>query len=248
MPERGWSQLRFVPGQKPNGDVSSKYRGQVSRFICPGELNENSIIHELGISRCVTNKKIRRRRPSAPQQTMSLFKARDCWSTACGRGETFGCDALTVDDLFGAGEDNVILGSLDGVLRVYGVHAAQPPDMCYSPSDLLVEAQTESPILQTGTGKLVRSVVFNNKRNNNNNNDKEGMNALFVGESLAHWLWLDSRQGQVRVLSLSVVRTFDKCFSRVLINIVNQLLRRANYDFKFESDNITAAPKSVHGV
>lgn len=91
--------------------------------------------------------------------TMSLFKVRDCWSTICGRGETFGCDALAVDDLFDAGEDNVILGSLNGVLRIYGVHAAPPPDLRYSPSDLLVEVQKESPILQVCTGKLIRSVL-----------------------------------------------------------------------------------------
>ncbi|XP_025410019.1 protein PTHB1 isoform X2 [Sipha flava] len=88
---------------------------------------------------------------------MSLFKVRDCWSTECGRGtETFGCDGLVVDDLFGAGEDNVILGSLDGVLRVYGMHAAPTAaDLHYSPSDLLVEVQTDSPVLQVCTGKFV---------------------------------------------------------------------------------------------
>ncbi|KAL4148088.1 hypothetical protein QTP88_002392 [Uroleucon formosanum] len=86
---------------------------------------------------------------------MSLFKVRDCWSTICGRGETFGCDALAVDDLFGAGEDNIILGSFDGVLRVYGVHAAPPPELQYSPSDLLIEVQTDSPVLQVCIGKLI---------------------------------------------------------------------------------------------
>ncbi|CAI6367804.1 unnamed protein product [Macrosiphum euphorbiae] len=86
---------------------------------------------------------------------MSLFKVRDCWSTVCGRGETFGCDALAVDDLFGADEDNIILGSLDGVLRVYGVHSTPPPDFQYSPSDLLIEVQTDSPVLQVCTGKLI---------------------------------------------------------------------------------------------
>lgn len=89
---------------------------------------------------------------------MSLFKVRDCWSTLCGQDETFGCDALMVDDLFDAGEDNIILGSFDGVLRVYGIHANSPADMCFSPSDLLVEVQTENPILQVCTGKLIRSV------------------------------------------------------------------------------------------
>lgn len=93
------------------------------------------------------------------RSTMSLFKVRDCWSTVCGRGETFGCDALVVDDLFDAGEDNVILGSLNGVLRIYGVHAGPAPDLRYTPSDLLVEAQKESPILQVCTGKLIRSVL-----------------------------------------------------------------------------------------
>lgn len=87
---------------------------------------------------------------------MSLFKVRDCWSTVCGRGETFGCDALAVDDLFGAGEDSIILGSLDGVLRVYGVHSGPPPDFRYSPSDLLIEVQMDSPVLQVCTGRLIR--------------------------------------------------------------------------------------------
>ncbi|XP_060837065.1 protein PTHB1 isoform X2 [Rhopalosiphum padi] len=86
---------------------------------------------------------------------MSLFKVRDCWSTVCGRGETFGCDALAVDDLFGAGEDSIILGSLDGVLRVYGVHSGPPPDFRYSPSDLLIEVQMDSPVLQVCTGRLI---------------------------------------------------------------------------------------------
>lgn len=88
---------------------------------------------------------------------MSLFKVRDCWSTCCGQGtETFGCDALAVDDLFGAGQDNVIVGSWDGVLRVYGVHAGPPPDMRYSPSDMLLEVQTDNPVLQVCTGRLIR--------------------------------------------------------------------------------------------
>lgn len=91
---------------------------------------------------------------------MSLFKVRDCWSTVCGRGETFGCDALAVDDLFGAGEDSIILGSLDGVLRVYGVHSAPPSNLQYSPSDLLIEMQMDSPVLQVCTGKLIRSVMY----------------------------------------------------------------------------------------
>ncbi|KAF0758640.1 protein PTHB1 isoform X2 [Aphis craccivora] len=86
---------------------------------------------------------------------MSLFKVRDCWSTVCGRGETFGCDALAVDDLFGAGEDSIILGSLDGVLRVYGVHSAPPSSLQYSPSDLLIEMQLDNPVLQVCTGKLI---------------------------------------------------------------------------------------------
>lgn len=93
---------------------------------------------------------------------MSLFKVRDCWSTACGRGETFGCDAVAVDDLFGTGAgDAVVLGSLDGVLRVYGARTdppARPPELGYSPTDLLLEVRTETPVLQTCTGRLVRSV------------------------------------------------------------------------------------------
>lgn len=93
---------------------------------------------------------------------MSLFKVRDCWSTACGRGETFGCDAVAVDDLFGdgGGGDAVVLGSLDGVLRVYGARTdppAQPPELLgYSPTDLLLEVRTETPVLQTCIGRLVR--------------------------------------------------------------------------------------------
>ncbi|XP_050429055.1 protein PTHB1 isoform X2 [Adelges cooleyi] len=95
---------------------------------------------------------------------MSLFKVRDCWSTVCGQGETFSCDALTVFNLFGCTngdheveQDNVILGSLDGVLRVYngGLSCRSKVNNCFSPSDLLVEVQTDSPILQVCTGKLV---------------------------------------------------------------------------------------------
>lgn len=90
---------------------------------------------------------------------MSLFKVRDSWSTSCGRGETFGCEALTVDDLFDTGEHNIIVGSLDGVIRVYGVQTVQPQDLRYLPSDLLIEVQTENPVLQTCTGKLMRLVT-----------------------------------------------------------------------------------------
>lgn len=95
---------------------------------------------------------------SGRSEQMSLFKVRDCWSTTCGRGETFGCDALMVDDLFGTGDDNVIVGSLDGVLRVYGVHSSSASDLRYSPSDLLVEVQMDCPVLQVSTGKLIRWV------------------------------------------------------------------------------------------
>ncbi|XP_050536698.1 protein PTHB1 isoform X1 [Daktulosphaira vitifoliae] len=94
---------------------------------------------------------------------MSLFRARDCWSTLCGQNETFSCDALTVDNLFEdtdkKHEDNIIVGSLNGVLRVYSSKILcrfnQDNISSFLPSDLLIEVQTDSPILQVCTGKLV---------------------------------------------------------------------------------------------
>ncbi|NXN17985.1 PTHB1 protein, partial [Indicator maculatus] len=87
---------------------------------------------------------------------MSLFKARDWWSTILGENEEFdqGCLCVADVDNSGSGQDKIIVGSYMGYLRIFSPHPVKPGDGA-QPEDLLLEVQLKEPILQVEVGKFV---------------------------------------------------------------------------------------------
>uniref|UniRef100_A0A8C5WZY1 Bardet-Biedl syndrome 9 n=1 Tax=Malurus cyaneus samueli TaxID=2593467 RepID=A0A8C5WZY1_9PASS len=87
---------------------------------------------------------------------MSLFKARDWWSTILGEKEEFdqGCLCVADVDNSGSGQDKVVVGSYMGYLRIFNPHPVKPGDEV-QPEDLLLEVQLQEPILQVEVGKFV---------------------------------------------------------------------------------------------
>ncbi|XP_053323992.1 protein PTHB1 [Spea bombifrons] len=87
---------------------------------------------------------------------MSLFKARDWWSTTVGENEEFdqGCMCVSDVDNSGSGQDKIILGSHSGFLRIFSPHPLKTADGGQA-EDLLLEVQMRDPILQVEVGKFV---------------------------------------------------------------------------------------------
>lgn len=87
---------------------------------------------------------------------MSLFNIMDLWSTRCGEEENFGVDSLICTNLDESGDFKIIIGSLNGFLRIYEPHCTDLQQTSFKPSDLLLETQLSNPITQIATGQLVR--------------------------------------------------------------------------------------------
>lgn len=90
---------------------------------------------------------------------MSLFKVRDWWSAPCGHDEKFDCCALCAANIDNdpKGYDKIMVGSRQGVLRLYGPRLGRQEDGTLSgfkPDDLLLETQLSQPILQMKAGRL----------------------------------------------------------------------------------------------
>uniref|UniRef100_A0A8D2DGN7 Bardet-Biedl syndrome 9 n=1 Tax=Sciurus vulgaris TaxID=55149 RepID=A0A8D2DGN7_SCIVU len=87
---------------------------------------------------------------------MSLFKARDWWSTVLGEKEEFdqGCLCLADVDNSGNGQDKIIVGSFMGYLRIFNPHPVKTGDGAQA-EDLLLEVQLRDPVLQVEVGKFV---------------------------------------------------------------------------------------------
>ncbi|KAL0044614.1 hypothetical protein WJX82_002814 [Trebouxia sp. C0006] len=80
---------------------------------------------------------------------MSLYKAREWWSTSCGHEEEYETRSLVIGSIDSSSSEqgNIITGSLQGVLRVY-----QPHGQGFSVEDLLLEVQLPAPVLQLELG------------------------------------------------------------------------------------------------
>ncbi|XP_028728393.1 protein PTHB1 isoform X2 [Peromyscus leucopus] len=87
---------------------------------------------------------------------MSLFKARDWWSTVLGEKEEFdqGCLCLADVDNSGDGQDKIIVGSFMGYLRIFNPHSVKTGDGPQA-EDLLLEVHLRDPVLQVEVGKFV---------------------------------------------------------------------------------------------
>ncbi|XP_031201495.1 protein PTHB1 isoform X2 [Mastomys coucha] len=87
---------------------------------------------------------------------MSLFKARDWWSTVLGEKEEFdqGCLCLADVDNSGNGQDKIIVGSFMGYLRIFNPHSVKTGGGPQA-EDLLLEVHLRDPVLQVEVGKFV---------------------------------------------------------------------------------------------
>ncbi|CAD7957625.1 unnamed protein product [Amoebophrya sp. A120] len=79
---------------------------------------------------------------------MSLFQAREYWSVR-GNEQAHCCVVCNVDNEPG-GHNKIVIGSLDGMLRMY-----YPRRREYRVDDLILEKVLEGPILQLSAGKFV---------------------------------------------------------------------------------------------
>eukprot|EP01137_Pigoraptor_chileana_P002843 Opistho-2@42251 len=89
---------------------------------------------------------------------MSLFSAREYWSTTIGVGEDFDIGSLCVgcvDNNVATG-DKIVVGSFQGILRIY-----RPADKAYKPDHLLAEIALNDPIIQLGVGRFVPNSTDN---------------------------------------------------------------------------------------
>lgn len=84
---------------------------------------------------------------------MSLFKAREWWSTKCGSGidEEFVKGSLAIGNVDNEGNDRqkIVTGSLSGYLRIYYPRTAE-----YKIEDLMLEQQLGEPIIQVEVGNF----------------------------------------------------------------------------------------------
>ncbi|EHA97504.1 Protein PTHB1 [Heterocephalus glaber] len=87
---------------------------------------------------------------------MSLFKARDWWSTVLGEKEEYdqGCLCLADVDNSENGQDKIIVGSFMGYLRIFNPRPVKTGDGAQA-EDLLLEVHLRDPILQVEVGKFV---------------------------------------------------------------------------------------------
>ncbi|KPM09287.1 PTHB1-like protein [Sarcoptes scabiei] len=95
-------------------------------------------------------------------QTMTLFHLRELWSTQCGIEEEFDRSSICLGNIDNSidGFDKIIVGSFNGILRVYKIDLnsddlAKPNH--FEISDLLLEADLRLPILQIQSGCLMSS-------------------------------------------------------------------------------------------
>ncbi|KAI9999910.1 hypothetical protein NQD34_011753 [Periophthalmus magnuspinnatus] len=89
---------------------------------------------------------------------MSLFKARDWWSSALGEGEEFDQGCLCVGDVdnSGTGHDKVVVGSYMGMLRIFSPHANKPSEGAQGLAESqLLEVNLHNAIIQVELGKFV---------------------------------------------------------------------------------------------
>lgn len=84
---------------------------------------------------------------------MSLFQAREWWSTQVSEDEEFdvGCLCVANVDNEPTGANKIITGSYQGMLRMY-----YPKQKEYKIEDLILESNMEAPILQIEAGRFVQ--------------------------------------------------------------------------------------------
>ncbi|XP_052813611.1 protein PTHB1-like [Mya arenaria] len=90
---------------------------------------------------------------------MSLFKARDWWSTSVGEEEEFDNGCLCVANVDNSTDeiDKIVIGSYHGILRIFNPKPTKTENgwSGFRPEDVLLESPLQNPILQLETGKFV---------------------------------------------------------------------------------------------
>lgn len=90
---------------------------------------------------------------------MSLFKARDWWSTTVGEEEEFDQGCLCVANIDNSSNelDKIIIGSYHGILRIFNPKPTKIDGgwSGFRPEDVLLESSLQSPVLQIEAGKFV---------------------------------------------------------------------------------------------
>lgn len=83
---------------------------------------------------------------------MSLFKSREWWYTSVGADEEFDTSNIAIGNIDNSPDESekIVVGSLQGILRVYC-----PRTKGGNHEDLMLEFQTDSPILGLEIGRLV---------------------------------------------------------------------------------------------
>ncbi len=83
---------------------------------------------------------------------MSIFEAKEWWSTIISNKEEFDTNSICVDNIDNEtpSKNKIIIGSFSGFLRIYEPHFGH-----FKPDDLLYEKFYENPILQVSTGNFI---------------------------------------------------------------------------------------------
>lgn len=95
---------------------------------------------------------------------MSLFKSREWWSTNCGVQEAFGayhmCIATYEREDNGDLKQVIIVGSMEGYLRIYDPQQTSTSDETSTSSDMQLETQLALPILAIQSGRFNKYVLI----------------------------------------------------------------------------------------
>lgn len=91
---------------------------------------------------------------------MSLFKAREFWTSTCDTTEQFDQSSLKKSKL-SSDQDYIITGNHSGVLRIFKPSSEIQENgniTGFNANDLLIEKDLTNPILQVADGKLISCV------------------------------------------------------------------------------------------
>lgn len=83
---------------------------------------------------------------------MSIFEAKEWWSTVISNKEEFDTNSISVDNIDNENppKNKIIIGSFSGFLRIYEPHFGN-----FKSDDMLYEKFYENPILQVSTGNFI---------------------------------------------------------------------------------------------
>lgn len=89
---------------------------------------------------------------------MSIFQAKEWWSTTVGDNEEFDHNSICIANVDNDEnkDDKIVVGSFEGKLRIYKPNRKK--NNKYHVEDLIIEKDMGGPILQVSVGKFCKSV------------------------------------------------------------------------------------------